>query len=153
MQQNDSLVRGQTSSSAGCQLLTSFPSVTPRSILLISYENTNMSLWFTGPPPLPHQYLFILYNLLFIHLLILLIWSFFVHPYCRELFLSLQCSYISSVLCHPTKCQMLSFLLFSPKTFSDLVYGGSSPAWFCFFISWGTTHMVIYCWLTLGKLC
>lgn len=30
------IVRGQTSSSAGCQLLTSFPSATSRSILLIS---------------------------------------------------------------------------------------------------------------------
>lgn len=150
MQQNDSLVCGQTSSSAGCQLLTSFLSVTSRSILLIYYENTNMSLCFTGLPPLPRQYLLILYNLLFIHLLILFILIFFVHLYCQELFLSLQC-YSFSVLCHPTKRQMLSFLLFSPKTFSDLVYGGSSPALFCFFIRWGTPHMVIYCWLTLGK--
>lgn len=36
MQQDDSLGRGQTSSGAGCQLLTSFPSSTSSSILLIS---------------------------------------------------------------------------------------------------------------------
>lgn len=82
---------------------------------------------------------------------------FLVHPYHQELFFSFWCSRISSALCYPTKCQMSSFSVFSPKTSSDLAYDWSSPVSFCFFINRGTTHMVIYCcnyyWLILGKLC
>lgn len=116
MQQDDSLVRGQTSSSAGCQLH-----------ILSPCHLQEHPLNFLGK----YKYVFVVFED-FLHFLFI-ISSFFtiyyssvclfcsswflVHRYHQKLFFSLWCSCISSAPCHSTKCQMSPFSVFSPDFF------------------------------------
>lgn len=155
MQQDDSLVRGQTSSSAGCQLH-----------ILSPCHLQEHPLNFLGK----YKYVFVVFRTsstsssLFLHSL-----QSIIHPSACSIhldFLSIVITRSYSLaydapaslqlfaIPPSAKCHLFQYFL---QTFSDLAYDWSSPVSFCFFISWGTTHMVIYCcycyWLILGKLC